>query len=114
MRFPDLPPEDAPAFLADVNTPEFLEAGARNQQEHLSDIIGLICLTDNPLHRCMWLITRSLIEAMSRSFNVAMREDGVRSSLLRQSLRDGRQGSVPTRAANSGERPRESGGGAYD
>lgn len=51
---PFLHPAAMAEFQKHVNTPDSLEEEALAQQEGLSKIIGLICLTEKPLDRLMW------------------------------------------------------------
>jgi hypothetical protein len=51
---PFLHPQDVAAFHNEVSSPSALEDEAREQQEELSRMIGLVCLTESPLDRLMW------------------------------------------------------------
>jgi hypothetical protein len=51
---PFLHPKDVPEFLNQVSGDDSLEEEAREQQEGLSKIIGVVCLTEEPLNRRMW------------------------------------------------------------
>src|ERR1043166_4377321 len=51
---PFLRARDVPDFLKQVSSAESLEAEAREQQEELSKIIGIVCLTEEPFDRLMW------------------------------------------------------------
>ncbi len=47
-------PEDLRDFHKEASSPSFLEAEAYEQQNGLSELIGLICLTEDHLNRLMW------------------------------------------------------------
>ena len=51
---PCVHPASVAEFQAFVSTADSLEAEAREVQEGLSKLIGLVCLTENPLDRLMW------------------------------------------------------------
>jgi Protein of unknown function (DUF2971) len=46
--------EKLPDFHKETNRPSFLEDEANEQQDGLSKLIGLVCLTEKPLDRLMW------------------------------------------------------------
>ena len=47
-------PEDVPNFLKDFSSPSALEEEAGEQQIGLSELIGVVSLTEKPLDRLMW------------------------------------------------------------
>lgn len=51
---PFLHAKDVSDFHKHISSPSSLEEEAREQQEQLSKIIGLVCLTQEPLDRRMW------------------------------------------------------------
>jgi len=53
-EIPSLPHNDVQEFLTQVNSSDSLAEEAHDQQDGLSGIIGLVCLTERPLDRLMW------------------------------------------------------------
>jgi hypothetical protein len=49
-----LSPEGLRGFHKEASSPSFLEGEAHEQQNGLSERIGLVCLTEKPLDRLMW------------------------------------------------------------
>jgi hypothetical protein len=53
-EFPRLAPEKMAELQTKVSSADFLQDVAREQQEVCSRLVGLVCLTEEPLDRLMW------------------------------------------------------------
>jgi hypothetical protein len=53
-EIPLLTGQELKEFTEHMNMADSLEVGAREQQEGLSQVVGVVCLTENPLNRIMW------------------------------------------------------------